>query len=73
MQLGFVHCGYSQDKTVVEFGRQLHNYFSGNLLNRLDKRLAAIHGGNTGDLFLYFFQDSRKNSTYHEAITLQNL
>ena len=58
MQLGFVHCGYSQDKTVVEFGRQLHNYFSGNLLNRLDKRLAAIHGGNTGDLFLSFFQDS---------------
>lgn len=27
-------CGYSQDKTVVEFERQLH--FSGNLLNRLE-------------------------------------
>ena len=38
MQLGFVHCGYSQDKTVVEFGRQLHI----NLLNRLDKWLATI-------------------------------
>ena len=46
-------CGYSQDKTVVEFRRQLH--FSGNLLNRLDKWLAALHGGNTGELFFFFF------------------